>query len=539
MLMPRDEQPGGAFGPAGADERVRPYAYVALAVLTAASLLNFLDRLIISILAQSIKLDLHLTDAQLGFLLGTGFAVFYAVVGIAMGRIADVVSRSKLMAIGLAVWSAMTALGAGATSFASLGLARIGVGVGEATANPCSHSLITDYFPPRNRAAALGTYVAGSFLGGATAMVLGGLIVQHWSSGICQAVPGAFACGLKGWQAALIIVGLPGLPLAFVVAALKEPVRPGKEHVPLGALLLREFSAAVPPFTLICIGRTGERRALIANIAMIVVIAALAATISGLTGDHAQWWAIGLGAYSVISWGQVQKIRDRPFYSLTFGCPTFVLSMVGAAFVACTTGAVNAWAAPYAMRVLHMSPAGAGGALGVVFAISAGFGVVAAGWVTDKWKPRDVRAPLWMASLSLAGSLPTLAVMLTATAPPVYLVSYCLFAICTSGWAAGVAALIQDLVLPRMRGGAASAFALVNVVISAGAGPYWVGKVSTVTGSLATGMISVQLLALPAFILLFLAAARLRRETPAGRQARADAAGEIVRAAEWRAASQT
>lgn len=84
-------------GVAPPDERIRPYAYYALAVLTASSILNFVDRQILSILAQAVKADLELTDTQLGFLLGTSFAVFYAVVGIAMGRIADAVSRTRLM----------------------------------------------------------------------------------------------------------------------------------------------------------------------------------------------------------------------------------------------------------------------------------------------------------------------------------------------------------------------------------------------------------------------------------------------------------
>src|SRR4051794_17737532 len=118
-------------------EPIRRYAFLALAVLTASSFLNFLDRQIVSILAQAIKADLQLNDAQLGFLLGTAFAVFYAVVGIAMGRISDAVMRTRLMGAGLAIWSAMTVAGALATSFGGLAVARIGVGDGESTANPC------------------------------------------------------------------------------------------------------------------------------------------------------------------------------------------------------------------------------------------------------------------------------------------------------------------------------------------------------------------------------------------------------------------
>jgi MFS family permease len=507
--------------------RVSAYAYFALAVLTATSILNYLDRYILSILAQSIKGDLHLTDAQLGFLLGTGFAVFYAVVGIAMGRIADAVSRTRLMALGIAGWSVMTALGATATSFAGLAGTRIGVGVGEATANPASHSLISEMFPPRMRSVVLGTYVAGSFLGGAAAMVVGGLIVQHWT-GICQAVPGGAACGLKGWQGALIAVGALGLPLAAVVAFLREPPRPYLEDVSLGPLCVREFSAALPPFTLVALARSGNARAFTANLALIVAVVLAAWALIAVTGDIAQWSAIALGAYCVISWGQAQKLRDRPFYSLTFGDPTYVLAMLSGAFVACATGAVSAWAAPYAMRELHMSSAAGGAALGLIAAVCGGIAVIAAGWITDRWKRSDPRAPIWMATVALTGTLPPLVVMMSTHSVAVYLSAYAVFAIFQSGWAGGYAALIQDLVLPRMRGSAASAFTLVNIVIAAGAGPYWAGKVSTVTGSLGTGILSVQLLAPVAYVILFLAARRLRSETPAGRRARAEAAGEQI-----------
>jgi MFS family permease len=193
-----------------AQPRIPRSAYFALFVLVLANLFNMLDRSIVSILAQSIKADLKLDDADLGFLLGTAFAVFYSIVGTAMGRISDFVSRKKMLAVGLALWSVMTAMVGAAIGFATLSAARIGVGVGEAVANPCSHSLLTDVFPARNRALALGTYLTGTFFGTASAMIVGGLFVQKWPD-FCSAVPFVSACGLAGWKAALIAVGLPGL----------------------------------------------------------------------------------------------------------------------------------------------------------------------------------------------------------------------------------------------------------------------------------------------------------------------------------------
>ena len=137
--------------------RATPYAYYALALLVLANIFNYIDRQIVSIAAQGLKADLGLTDSELGFLLGTAFAVFYGVVGIAMGRIADSLSRTRLLTVGISLWSAMTTLSGFAGGFAGLASARLGVGIGEAVANPCAHSLLSQYFPPRNRSAVLAT----------------------------------------------------------------------------------------------------------------------------------------------------------------------------------------------------------------------------------------------------------------------------------------------------------------------------------------------------------------------------------------------
>jgi MFS family permease len=508
-------------GVAQQDERIRPYAYYALIVLTLSSILNFADRQILSILAQSVKADLALTDAQLGFLLGTSFAVFYAVVGIAMGRIADAVPRTRLMGGGLALWSLMTALGGLVTNYAGLAATRIGVGVGESTANPCSHSLLTQYFPARRRAAALSVYLSGAFIGGAAALLVGGLMVQHWGD-VCRGA----ACGLAGWQAALMLVGLPGVPLAVLVLTLREPARPPREPLPQPRLLANEFGAAVPPFTFLTLFKLGGARAVTANLALSAAVILAGWGLVRLTGDLLQWAALALGAYSIVTWGQVLKLRDRPLYKLTFGCPTFVLAMISGALIACVIGATQAWAAPFAMRELGMSPASTGLSMGLTSAIGAAVAVVSGGWITDQWKRRDVRAPIWIGLLALLASAPPMVLMLTAKGPGTYLVAYLFFCLAGSCWSGAFAALVQDLVLPRMRGAAASAFALVSVVIASGGGPYWAGKVSTLTGSLATGILSVQALTPIAVIVLLLTARRLKGESQATRRQRADAAGE-------------
>src|SRR5271168_674270 len=157
------------------------YPWYVLGVLFLVYVLNFIDRSILSILAQDIKADLHLGDAQLGFLYGTAFAVFYALFGIPLGRLADSWYRGRLIAVGLALWSAMTALSGLAGSYGQLAAARIGVGVGEASASPAAYSLLADYFPVRRRALVLAIYTAGLYVGGGLSLPLGGWIAHAWT----------------------------------------------------------------------------------------------------------------------------------------------------------------------------------------------------------------------------------------------------------------------------------------------------------------------------------------------------------------------
>lgn len=517
---------GGGFGGGVADgARIPRYAWYALAVVAGANMFNYLDRYILSILAESIKVDLSLDDAQIGFLLGTAFAVFYAVVGIAMGRIADRVSRRKLMAFGVALWSLMTALGGAATNFLWLSVARIGVGVGEATANPCSHALLCDIFPPRNRAMALAVYLSGAFIGSAGAMILGGLIVQHWGD-YCQVVPFSGACSVAGWQAALIAVGVAGFPLALLLLRVREPFQPKTDDESTIRIIAGELAASLPPFTLFTIHRIGGAVEAVRNLKLIAIVAVVAAFLVWVTGDVAQWVAASIGIYAVVTWGQVQKIRDRPLYALTFGCRTFILTMVGAALLGCIGGGVNIWAAPYAMRTFMLSPVEAGVSLGLLHAFSAVAGVLFGGWLTDKIKVNDRRAPIWVALLSLVAELPFLIAMLLATSPTVFLAAFVGFAFFSSLWGGAFAALGQDLVLPRMRGAAASAFSLFAIVVSSGAGPYWAGKVSALTGSLQAGLFSLLTL-VPIVVVLFLfALPRVKAATPEARRVLATAVGE-------------
>ncbi len=174
-------------------------------------ILNFLDRQIVNILAEPIKGELGLSDTQLGLLAGPAFAVFYAVLGIPIARYADNAKTNRvwLISICLAIWSAMTAICGFAESFAQLALARIGVGVGEAGCTPAAHSLIADSVPPEKRSSAIAFFGLGIPIGGLLGLIIGGVVNDQY-----------------GWRIALMLVGAPGLLLAFVLPFLiRDPRR--------------------------------------------------------------------------------------------------------------------------------------------------------------------------------------------------------------------------------------------------------------------------------------------------------------------------
>jgi MFS family permease len=189
-------------------ERASSYSWYALAILTAVYVLNFLDRTLIFILFTPIKKEMAFTDLQLALLGTTSFVIFYTLLGIPFGRLADRTSRKNLIAIGLAIWSVFSGLTGFAGSFWTIFLCRVMVGVGEATLGPAALSLLSDYFPPRVRATVQSIYSAGIPIGGGLAFFLGGWIGQSY-----------------GWRSAFYFLGFPGLLLAGAVFLLREPAR--------------------------------------------------------------------------------------------------------------------------------------------------------------------------------------------------------------------------------------------------------------------------------------------------------------------------
>jgi len=185
------------------------YRLYVMVILVVVYTFNFIDRQIIGILAVPIKADLSLSDTQLGLMGGLAFALFYTALGIPVAMLADRKSRTWIMTIALAAWSAMTAACGLAQNFWQLFLARLGVGVGEAGGVAPAYSLISDYFPPEQRARALSAYSFGIPIGSALGIVFGGLIASKID-----------------WRYAFFAVGLAGLVIAPVFRlTVKEPQR--------------------------------------------------------------------------------------------------------------------------------------------------------------------------------------------------------------------------------------------------------------------------------------------------------------------------
>lgn len=201
----------------------RRYAWYVVLLLTLTQIVSYVDRFLPSLLIGSIKDDLGLSDFQAGLLLGPAFGIFYVFVGVPIGWLADRFSRRAILAAGISIWCGMTAAAGLTRSFLPLFMARLGVGLGEATVAPCSVSLISDYFTRESRAPAISLFMAGTFLGAGMAFLFGGPIVHLIAELPPLVLPGLGE--LEHWHASFLAVGLPGFLLAGLMFTIREPQR--------------------------------------------------------------------------------------------------------------------------------------------------------------------------------------------------------------------------------------------------------------------------------------------------------------------------
>ena len=201
------------------------YAWYVVGVLFIGSVFSFLDRQIIALLVEDIKLDLGLNDFQIGLLQGPPFGIFYALMSIPIALLADRSNRRNIIIAGVTFWSLATAACGLASQFWHLFLARVGVGSGEACLSPCAYSMISDYFRRHQLPLAMSIFTMGNLSGVGLAMVVGGGIIAYAQSlgEIRMPLVGA----VEPWQYTFIVIGLPGLLLALLLFTVREPLRRG------------------------------------------------------------------------------------------------------------------------------------------------------------------------------------------------------------------------------------------------------------------------------------------------------------------------
>ena len=456
------------------------YSHYVLLVLVIVYVFNFIDRNILSILAEDIKSDLGVSDAQMGFLYGTVFAVFYAVFGIPLARFADVWVRRSLISIGLLFWSLMTALSGLARSFPALAAYRIGVGIGEASASPAAFSMLSDYYPPRMRATVIAIYSSGVYIGGGIGLFLGGWILEVWQNAYPVVSDAPF--GLKGWHVAFMAVGVPGILMAAWVRTLREPRRGISEglvtpdHPEPMKVLATELGAMLPVFNLFGLKRAGG--SLPKNGLAALGIAFVAWLLILATGSVAQWIALGLGAYVTVSWAQSLAVRDRATFSMIFGSRAMIYTMIAFPTIAFVTYGVGFWTAPLLMRLHDTSAAEVGMYVGLGSAAGGLLGVTIGGYLADWFKQRTPSGRLLIGYFAVFGTVPLVLWMIyTESLMMAFLLNF-LYHIPSASWPGIPPSTAADLVMPRMRAVAGAYYILINTFIGLALGPYAMGQLS-------------------------------------------------------------
>lgn len=478
-----------------ADPRIRglnlvdgPYAKYVLLVLLLVYLFNFIDRQILSILAEDIKADLGLSDGDLGFLYGTAFAVFYAIFGIPMARLADRWQRKKLISIGLGFWSLMTALSGTAKGFTSLALYRFGVGIGEASATPAATSLLYDYFSPKVRTTVLAVYNSGVYIGMGIGLFLGGAILDSWRN--VYPISSTAPFGLQGWQVAFMAVGLPGLLLAIWMATIREPPRGlgdglvvsdtisvESEH-PL-SILKNELLPLLPLINLWVLQQVGASvKALLLNVCVGISLTLLAVWLIHITAESLQWSALALGIYCAFSWVQSLVCRDPVCFGLIFKCKSICYLYTAIGFSVFTSVAVMFWSVPYFQRYYGIEATEVGLVIGLSMAVAGLLGVLLGGFLADWLRQHTRRAKLYVALGSWSLSL--LAVIFLLSAEKVSIAYLWIFAffLATPIGQAPLLATINDLMIPRTRAVGTAINIMISTFMGFALGPYVVGLLS-------------------------------------------------------------
>jgi MFS family permease len=215
-----------------------PWAWYTVAILLCAYIFSFIDRQILNLLVAPVRRDLGITDTQMSLLIGFSFALFYSVLGLPFGRLADSVNRPRLILVGMFTWSLMTGCCGLISSYGQLFLLRMGVGIGEATLSPAAYSMISDSFPPAKRSVPFSVYTMATYVGGGFAFLFGGLLLRSFGTREMFHLP--LIGVVRPWQTLFLLLGVTGILFVLVLLTLRDPSRkgarvlatvPGKEKV--------------------------------------------------------------------------------------------------------------------------------------------------------------------------------------------------------------------------------------------------------------------------------------------------------------------
>ena len=450
------------------------YRYYVLAVLVLIYTLNFLDRQIIGILAAPLKQHFELTDAQFGLLGGIAFASVYSTLAIPLAWLADRVSRVWIMTGALAVWSGFTALCGLAGSFTQLFLCRMGVGVGEAGGVAPAYSLISDYFPPSQRARALAVFAFGIPIGTAAGTLVGGLLAARW-----------------GWQTAFIVVGLLGLLLAPLLRlTVRDPQRGGTDAAAAAAAVA---DAVAPEAAPVAPASGSSRVGSIASTIMLSIGAAALAwgAVQYLTdGDAALTWAFG-GLLALVIGVSLRIARSTA--SVVIRKPSFWLLSLGAASSSICGYGVAGWLPLFFMRSFDLTLSQTAWYYSGIALVGGTLGIWMGGFIADKLSKRGkgaypltpaiaflISAPLFIAAMNSPWII-GLALPGGGTQFQQLALAFLIFLVPTGlnlAWLGPITAAVQHLAPPAMRSTASALFLLINNLLGLAVGFYYFGWMS-------------------------------------------------------------
>ena len=308
-------------------------AWTMTLLLTLAYIISFLDRSILGALVQPIKADLGVSDEAMGYLSGIAFGTFYGIIGLPLGWLADRRRRTRIVAVGVTLWSFATVASGLVRGFGQLFAARMAVGVGEAVLSPCAMSLISDSFPPEKRGKPVGVYSTALAFGVGVSGLIGALVLSVGKDGVTLPLLGT----LKAWQFAFVAVGLPGLLLAPIFMLLPEPARRVESTTPTG--FKEAFGHVGGNFW--ALGGVMMLAAVMTTIAysQFFNVAAFSRTYGWDAKDYLQvngWINLVVGPFVVfatgflIDWLRTHGTRDAAFRVLTYAfVPLLPLSSIG------------------------------------------------------------------------------------------------------------------------------------------------------------------------------------------------------------------